>query len=167
MINSKFYIALGAVYTGKKTLRDRTDDPSPEQAYEMLMAMGAAFREAAASLEEAQQMRDAAIIVSSERGLSRRKVAAAAGVTVGRVQQVLSGTDSRTRKNLAERILEIAANRLPVPERERYAEEWRAELAASGMRPRARLAFALSLLWNSSSLLQALSPGAVSEDTRE
>lgn len=142
------------------TRRDSSNDPSSEQAYEMLTAMGTAFRDASASLEEAQQMRDAAIIVSSERGLSRRKVAAAAGVTVGRVQQVLSATDSRARRDLAERILEIAANRLPPTERDRYAEEWHAEILASGMRPRMRLAFALSLLWNSASLSASLRPKA-------
>lgn len=149
------------------TWRNRDKDPSSEQAYEMLTAMGAVFRDAAASLEEAQQMRDAAIIVSSERGLSRRKVAAAAGVTVGRVQQVLSGADSRARKDLAGRILEIAVSRLPRSERERYAEEWQAELAASGMRPRTRLAFALSLLWSSSAMSETLSSSAVSEDAHE
>lgn len=131
----------------------------------MLAAMGAAFQEAATSLKEAQQMRDAAIIVSSERGLSRRKVAAAAGVTVGRVQQVLSGTEGRARRDLTARILEMAVNRLPARERERYAEEWRAELAAPGMRPRTQLAFVLSLLWSGFSLSRAFSSDIADEDT--
>ena len=127
------------------------------QVYETLAEVGSAFRDAADSLTEAQQMRDAAIIVSSAHGLSRRKVAAGAGVTVGRVQQVLSATDSRARRDLADRLLQMAANRLPAGERERYIEEWDAELAATELRPLARLAFALSLLRGSASLAKSLS----------
>lgn len=130
--------------------------PSPEQAYEALEEVGLIFRDAADSLAEAQQMRDAAIILSSEQGLSRRKVAAAAGVTVGRVQQVLSGTDSRGRSDLSKRLIQAAANRLPDEERERYLEEWQAEIEAARLRPMERLAFALSLLRGSSALSKAL-----------
>jgi hypothetical protein len=137
---------------------DRDKDLSPEQAYDTLAETGAAFRDAAGLLEEAQHMRDAAILVSSAQGISRRKVAAAAGVTAGRVQQVLSAADNGMQRDLADRLLRIAVNRLPAGERGRYAEEWNAELEALELRPMARLTFVLSLLRGSISLSKALRP---------
>ncbi len=132
-------------------------NPSPEEAYRNLIDAGVAFTQAANSLEEAQQIRDAAIVVSSEQGMSRRKVAAAAGVTVGRVQQVLSALDNRARFELADRILVTAVNRLPEQERNRWAEEIRADLESLGPRPMARLAFAVSVLRGSGQLKKELS----------
>ncbi|HEX7280082.1 MAG TPA: hypothetical protein VF255_10720 [Solirubrobacterales bacterium] len=137
-------------------MHDRNKDFSPEQAYDTLAETGAAFQDAASLLEEAQHMRDAAILVSSAQGISRRKVAAAAGVTAGRVQQVLSAADSGMQRDLADRLLQMAVNRLPAGERDRYAEEWTAELHALQLRPMARLTFVLSLLRGSIPLSKAL-----------
>ena len=115
-----------------------------------------AFQRAAVAFAEAKQARDAAIIISSDQGLSRRKVADAAGVTVGRVQQVISGADRKARNDLVDRLLEMASRRLPVESRDRYMEEWRAEVFAAELRPLARLYFALSLLRGSGALAAAL-----------
>lgn len=120
--------------------------PIPEQAYRKLAAAGAAYRETAGALEEAQRIRDAAIIVSSELGMSRRKVASAAMITVGRVQQVLAATSRGARFDLADHLLDIAVKRLPPKERDRYARKWEAELTKAGREPLARLSFVLSLL---------------------
>lgn len=142
---------------------------SPEQAYDVLEDSGDVFRGASRSLEEAQQLRDAAIIVSSEKGFSRRRVAAAAGVTVGRVQQVLMQTDRQAQSRLAKRLLQIGVARLPAKERSRYLDEWTAELAQA--RPVQRLSIALGLLRASGSLKKILSEEsagtAFSEDCRQ
>lgn len=129
--------------------------PSPQQTFEALSEAGAAFKEASQLLEEAQQLRDAAIIASSEQGFSRRKVATAAGITVGRVQQVLTEVDIPARRKLADRVLEIAVKRLPKKDQDRYAEEWHA-LIAEFDAPMAKLSVALSLLRGSASLKRTL-----------
>jgi hypothetical protein len=128
----------------------KSPSPSPQQTFEALSEAGNAFQKASRRLEEAQQLRDAAIIASSEQGFSRRKVAAAAGVSVGRVQQVL-GMDVGARRNLADRVLEIAVKRLPKRDQDRYSEEWHALLAEFDA-PMTKLSVALSLLRGGSRL---------------
>lgn len=103
------------------------------------------YMAAAHALDEAVAIRNAAILVASEQGFSRRAVARAAGVTVGRVQQVLSAAPSN-KTTLAQSLVRLAVDRLPSEHRDRYQEEWAAEIEAMGPRSTARLAFALSLL---------------------
>lgn len=120
---------------------------------------GAAYEQAAISLEAAQSVRDAAILVASAEGLPRRAVARAARVTVGRVQQVISAADGRKKAALADRVLAIAVSRLPEDHRERYHEEWSAEMSAFNDRPLTGLAFALRLVQMTPSMRRALVSG--------
>jgi hypothetical protein len=60
-----------------------------ERAFVRLIRTGFAFREMTQELERVIAERDAAIIQASRGGYSRRAVAQAAGITVGRVQQIL------------------------------------------------------------------------------
>lgn len=53
------------------------------------MEAGDEYRAASADLQKRRAERDVAIMEATSNGLSRRDVAEAAGVTVGRVQQIL------------------------------------------------------------------------------
>lgn len=56
-----------------------------------LRSIGSAYATAEAELNKSRLQRDRAILEASEMGFSRREVADAAGVTVGRVQQIVKG----------------------------------------------------------------------------
>jgi hypothetical protein len=116
-----------------------------ERAFLGLIDAGDSYRSAAAELEHATMMRDAAIAASSAQGVPRRVVADAAGVTVGRVQQVVSAYDSSTAVPIAERLVRWAATQLPREMVKRYDEEWRAELAEMHDRPLTCLLFAVGV----------------------
>lgn len=60
-----------------------------EQARSRLAEAGEEFRAARDALERARLFRDEAIVDATDKGLSRREAAVAAGVTPGRIQQVL------------------------------------------------------------------------------
>jgi DNA-directed RNA polymerase specialized sigma24 family protein len=53
------------------------------------------LRRVAAALETSKERRDAAIVKASDAGLSRRRVAGAVGLSVGRVQQILEERGAR------------------------------------------------------------------------
>lgn len=59
------------------------------QARQRLLEAGAEYRAASADLQKRRAERDVAIVEATSYGLSRREVAEVAGVTVGRVQQIL------------------------------------------------------------------------------
>lgn len=56
-----------------------------------LRSIGKEYAAAEAELDNSRLQRDRAILEASEMGFSRREVADAAGVTVGRVQQIVQG----------------------------------------------------------------------------
>jgi DNA-directed RNA polymerase specialized sigma24 family protein len=49
------------------------------------------LRQAMKELEAAKERRDVAMLRATEAGMSRRQIAAAAGLSVGRVQQIIVG----------------------------------------------------------------------------
>jgi hypothetical protein len=67
----------------------RQDPPLPDAVARELMEAGNAYIDAERALEAARRRRDAAIVLLSDFGVSRRKVGDMAGVTVGRVQQIV------------------------------------------------------------------------------
>lgn len=60
-----------------------------EDALSLLLDTRKTYHRAKKKLDAALEQRDEAIVLASKAGLSRRVVARAAGVTVGRVQQII------------------------------------------------------------------------------
>jgi hypothetical protein len=116
------------------------------QAYLGLVEAGHSYRLALEALQEAVAVRDAAILANSAQGVSRRDVADAAGITVGRVQQVVSAHDSSSDGFLVERVLGWAVRQLPAELADRWEEEWRADLNVYRDRPVTQLACAVGLI---------------------
>lgn len=65
----------------------KPDAPTPVRR--RLELAGARYERATTELEAAQIERDAALLAASEEGMTRREAAAIAGVTPGRVQQII------------------------------------------------------------------------------
>jgi hypothetical protein len=81
----EFGARLGDLSSGSGEIRREEDDT----LWQRLVEAGQRHAAACAEVDEALLARDGLILAASEAGFSRREVARAAGVSPGRVQQIL------------------------------------------------------------------------------